>query len=141
MVSYISFTHSPFFCASDCGGSAPFFGCILQLVLLGFILVALAFFSAVRFGSQAIRQKKGRKMTEKEIEAAIKAKGWDYNLCSRFLVVTGVTPARLASIAGVQRSVVSRWVKGEVVLPAFVNWAFLAFCKLKMHGVNVMDYF
>ena len=80
-------------------------------------------------------------MNEKEVEAAIKAKQWDYNLCSRFLVETGLTPSRLAFIAGVQRSVVSRWVKGEVIPPAFVNWAFLVFCKLKMQGINVTDYF
>jgi len=80
-------------------------------------------------------------MTEKEIESAIKAKGWDYNLCSRFLFVTGLTPSKFASVAGVDRSVVSRWVRGKVVLPPFVNWSFLAFCKLKMHGINVMDYF
>ena len=80
-------------------------------------------------------------MTEKEIEAAIKAKGWDYNLCSRFLVETGLTPVQLANIAGVERSVVSRWVRGKVLIPAFVNWSFLVFCKLKMQGINVTDYF
>lgn len=80
-------------------------------------------------------------MTEKEIEDAIKAKGWDYNLCSRFLVETGLTPAKLAYIAGVERSVVSRWVKGKVLVPAFPNWCFLVFCKLKMQGIKVTDYF
>lgn len=80
-------------------------------------------------------------MTEKEIEAAIKAKGWDYNMCSRFLVESGLSPSELAKIAGVQRSVVSRWAKGEVLPPAFVHWTFLVFCKLKMQGIKVTDYF
>lgn len=92
-------------------------------------------------GSESKSRKKGLKMTEKEIEAKIKAKGWDYNMCSRFLVETGLTPSKMANIAGVQRSVVSRWVKGEVIPPSFVHWTFLVFCKLKMQGINVTDYF
>lgn len=76
-----------------------------------------------------------------KIAEVIKAKGWADNLCSRFLVHTGVTPYSLAKLSGCDISVVSRWVSGKSAMPSFVNWAFLVFEKLLLHGINVLDYF
>lgn len=78
--------------------------------------------------------------TENEIKDKIAAHGWTYNAVSRFLVVTNTTPYKLAQICGVEKSVVSRWLH-SATLPAFVQWSFVAFEKLRLSGSNVLDFF
>ena len=79
---------------------------------------------------------------EEKMQRRLKAKKWGDNTVSRYLVLSGLTPTDLAEIMGVHRSVVSRWVglDNEHLTP-FCRWVFLAFAKLKCHGVSVEDYF
>lgn len=80
-------------------------------------------------------------MTEKEIKQEIILKGWEYNAVTRWLVETSTTPYRLSQLCGVERSVVSRWVH-SATLPAFVQFAFVAFDKMRLSSCpNVLDCF
>lgn len=79
-------------------------------------------------------------MDEDAIRQVIEAKGWQYNGVSRWIVVTGQTPYELSKMCGVDKSVVSRWLH-NASLPDFVQWAFVAFGKLKLYGVDIREYF
>lgn len=80
-------------------------------------------------------------MTENQIKKAIDEKDWSYNAVTRWLVETDTTPYRLSQLCGVDKSVVSRWVH-SATLPAFVQFAFVAFDKMRLSSCsNVLDCF
>lgn len=79
---------------------------------------------------------------EEKMQRRLKAKKWGDNSVSRYLVLSGLTPADMADTMGVNRCVVSRWVKlPNDKLTPFCRWVFLAFAKLKCMGVSVEDCF
>jgi hypothetical protein len=80
-------------------------------------------------------------MKEAELKKEIASRGWEYNSVTRWLVETNTTPYKLSQLCGIDKSVVSRWVH-NATLPAFVQWAFVAFEKMRLTScANVLDCF
>lgn len=87
-----------------------------------------------------------KKMTleekENEIKRRVHAKGWEDNVVSRYLLHSRQSPCAMASLMGVNRVVVSRWVHlHDDDLTPFTHWVFFMLLKLRLHGVSVEDYF
>lgn len=83
-----------------------------------------------------------QKATEEKLQRRLKAKGWENNVVSRYLVFSNMTPSDMANTMGVNRCVVNRWVYlPDDKLTPFCHWVFLAFTKLKCMGVSVEDCF
>jgi len=80
-------------------------------------------------------------MNETDLKKEIASRGWEYNAVTRWLVVTNTSPYKLSQLCGVDKSVISRWVHNATP-PAFVQWAFMAFDKMRLSSCpNVLDCF